>query len=233
MIFGSAPIVTNGLVLNLDAANTKSYPRSGTVWNDLSGNNRTGSLINGPTFNSNNGGNIVFDGVDDYVDCGLSTFQPTQMTLYAWVRRGSLSDGGIITRGNINDATELGISFGYTPAFGPGGSFPADYYITGRITTAVNQLLYPYPTSSLNTFHNIAYTVINNTSAALYYDGNLVASTNTIGSIGVNGTNILLGKWNNYGNMNGRIANALIYNRALSAQEIQQNYNAQKSRFGL
>jgi len=201
---------------------------------DLSGNNNKGILINSPTFSSANNGSIVFNNLNSqYVDCGLSTFQPTALTLSVWVSRSSLNDGAIICRGNINSPTELGISFGYNPSFGPGGIYPADYYITGRTTTSTNQLLYPYPTSSLNTFHNIVYTVVNNTSAALYYDGNLVASTNTIGSIGTNGTNFLLGKLNNYGPLGGKIANALIYNRALTASEILQNYNAQKSRYNL
>jgi hypothetical protein len=118
-------IVTDGLVLALDAADRNSYVGGSTVWNDVSGNNYTGSLVNGPTFSNNS---IVFDGVDDYVDCGLSTFQPTQITLSVWVSRTALFSGGIIIRGNVNEAgSELGLSFGYTPAFGPGGSFPADY----------------------------------------------------------------------------------------------------------
>ena len=58
-------IVTNGLVLFLDANNTNSYPGSGTSWYDLSGNGNTGTLTNGPTFSGENGGTIVFDGVDD------------------------------------------------------------------------------------------------------------------------------------------------------------------------
>lgn len=66
-------IVTNGLVLALDAAKKDSYPGSGTVWRDISGNGNNGTLTNGPTFNSGNGGSIVFDGVDDYVEYGLIT----------------------------------------------------------------------------------------------------------------------------------------------------------------
>jgi len=62
-------IVTDGLVLYLDAANTKSYPGSGTTWTDIAARNN-GTLTNGPTFSSANGGLIVFDGIDDYVDCG-------------------------------------------------------------------------------------------------------------------------------------------------------------------
>jgi hypothetical protein len=64
-------IVTDGLVMYLDAANTKSYPGSGTTWNDLSGNSNNGTLINGPTFNPNGG--IDFDGTDDYINFGNPT----------------------------------------------------------------------------------------------------------------------------------------------------------------
>jgi hypothetical protein len=70
MFYGTPPIVTNGLVLNLDCGNRLSYPTSGTTWTDLSGNNNNGTLTNGPTFNPNNLGSIVFDGVDDYVSVG-------------------------------------------------------------------------------------------------------------------------------------------------------------------
>jgi hypothetical protein len=69
-MFTGPNIVTDGLVLYLDAANQKSYPGTGTTWNDLSGNGNNGTLVNGPTFNSDNNGSIVFDGVDDYVNFG-------------------------------------------------------------------------------------------------------------------------------------------------------------------
>ena len=64
----NSSIVTNGLVLCLDAGNPRSYPGSGTAWYDVSGNNKTGTLVNGPSYNSSNGGSFVFDGVDDYVN---------------------------------------------------------------------------------------------------------------------------------------------------------------------
>ena len=63
-------IVTDGLVLCLDAANKKSYSGSGTTWTDRSGNGNNGTLVNGPTFDSGNGGSIDFDGVDDNVNLG-------------------------------------------------------------------------------------------------------------------------------------------------------------------
>jgi len=91
-VYNNGPkIVTSGLVLALDAGNTKSYPGSGTVWTDLSGNGNTGTLTNGPTFNSSNGGSIVFDGVDDFVNIPYNTYwntnvfgTATNFTLECW-----------------------------------------------------------------------------------------------------------------------------------------------------
>jgi hypothetical protein len=78
-------IVTNGLVLFLDANNTNSYPGSGTSWYDLSGNGNTGTLTNGPTFNSANGGSIVFDGIDDYVNvANASSLNASAQTISVW-----------------------------------------------------------------------------------------------------------------------------------------------------
>ena len=67
-IFYNPRTITDGLVLCLDAANRKSYPGSGTTWTDLSGRGNTGTLTNGPTYSSANGGSIVFDGTDDIVN---------------------------------------------------------------------------------------------------------------------------------------------------------------------
>jgi hypothetical protein len=221
---GGPNIVTNGLVLYLDAGNSKSYPTTGTTWYDRSGNGRNSTLVNGPTYSTNSGGSIVFDGIDDYVNCGLASFQPTQLTLCAWVSSNiSNRDGAIIAKGNINESTEWGLAFGYSNP----------YYLVGRATTAANQLVYPWSGSLLIGYHYICYTMINNTSASLYIDGVQVISTNTIGSIGLNTKDILIGKWNNYGPFLGNIAQTSIYNRALTSQEILQNYNATKSRFGL
>ena len=81
----SPKIITDGLVLALDAGNTKSYPGSGTVWTDLSGNNNTGTLTNGPTFNAANGGSIVFDGTNDYVTLPISTTSGQALTYFGWL----------------------------------------------------------------------------------------------------------------------------------------------------
>lgn len=93
--FGGSNIVKNGLVLHLDAANQKSYRSGGTTWFDLSGQNNHGTLTNGPTFNSSNGGSIVFDGTNDHVNMGdilNSVFSGTNLkySFNVWIRFNSL-----------------------------------------------------------------------------------------------------------------------------------------------
>ena len=90
-------IVTDGLVLYLDAANTKSYASGSTAWNDLVGINN-GTLVNGPTFNSANGGSIVFDGSNDYVSTTYNAVL-TNFTFCAWFRQS----GSVISYQRIVD----------------------------------------------------------------------------------------------------------------------------------
>ncbi len=87
----SPKIVTDGLVLALDAGNTKSYTSGSTTWFDKSGNANNGTLTNGPTFSSANGGSIVFDGVDDRVEFGSFGSLPTQGTIQFWMYSISIS----------------------------------------------------------------------------------------------------------------------------------------------
>ncbi len=74
-VYGGPDIVTNGLVLHLDAANSKSYLGSGTTWNDLSGNGNNATLTNGPSFSNSNRGSIVFDGTNDYAELNKTGIQ--------------------------------------------------------------------------------------------------------------------------------------------------------------
>jgi hypothetical protein len=96
--FHSPRIVTDGLVLALDAANTKSYPGSGTTWSDLSGNSNNGELVNGITYDDTNLGSLVFDGVDDYVQITKVPsidFTPTSsFTMMVWAKVLGLSEIG-------------------------------------------------------------------------------------------------------------------------------------------
>lgn len=108
------PIVTDGLVLCLDAANPKSYPGSGTAWMDLSGNGNNGTLTNGPTYNSGNKGSIVFDGVNDYVRTNYQLQQLTfnQFSVSSWCNSSNFGKNymGIVSDAAYRHRFELRMS---------------------------------------------------------------------------------------------------------------------------
>jgi len=218
------PIVTNGLVLNLDAANVKSYPRSGTTWSDLSGNRNTGSLVNGPTFSSDSGGSIVFDGVDDYVSCGNSnTLQVTIGTISVWMKTTNPGSGYraiIVKQYSWGLYTKDSVLMTY------------DFGSAQDRSTGINIADGNWKNVSM-TFTETIGSPFNN--AIIYLNGNSIFTASVkflnntlevqLGSGGESGGSTQL--------LNGTIAAAYVYNRTLSPQEVLQNYNAQKSRFGL
>jgi hypothetical protein len=218
-------IVTDGLVLALNAADPNSYPGSGTTWRDMSGNGNNGTLTNGPTFNSGNAGSIVFDGVDDYVSCGNNaTVQINQGTISAWVRTSSPGSSfrGIITKQqNYGLFTNNGVLVTY------------DWGNGQTRTTGIN--------IADGTWKNVAMSFTTNTgtpsnNTIIYLNGSAILTTTT--KFVDNTVNVELGRGGTIptGNtqfLNGNISTGLVYNRALSSTEILQNYNATKGRFGL
>ena len=223
-------IITNGLVLYLDAANTLSYQSGSTTWNDLSGNNRNGSLINGPTFNSQNGGSIVFDGVNDSVivaDTSMLDLAGNK-TLCSWVYMGADSTGcGIVGKSN---ATDRGMALGY------------GWNSNGFMALAWNSTNNPFIVKNLNRDilkWNYLAAVQDGTIRYLYvYDIEGLRSSSFSGGIHSwdNTQTLTIGNANNGNNLapgNTRIAQTTVYNRALTPQEVLQNYNATKSRYNL
>lgn len=218
------PIVTNGLVMYLDAANNKSYPGSGTVWNDIGSNGSIGTLTNGPTFDSNYGGSIVFDGVNDYVNVptNSSIAITGDMTVCAWVYLNSLSGYNSIvgktTGGTPNPYDVYTNLFSGTVAFfrGNGSSFGYSISNTGL---------------TVNTWQHVAITMTS-TSVKHYLNGQLDGSNTVSATITDGGGSLYVGSRADFvTQMNGRISNLLIYNRGLTDSEIKQNYNALKSRY--
>lgn len=225
-------IVTNGLVLNLDAANIKSYPRSGTTWRDLSGLGNNGTLTNGPTFNSANGGSIVFDGVDDYVSVpnGYTNVMKNNnnWTVSLWFKANNLSNNPVLISpdtGQLNYSDlylEVGINSIYFAAGGGSGS---------------NLLLTTSTSLITNNTYNIVFIKTGITTGQVYLNANQVILSilgTGLGAMPNSNADFRIGafKQSSY-NLNGGIFNVLMYNKSLSAQEIQQNYNATKTRFGL
>ena len=213
-------IITNGLVLSLDAANTKSYPGSGTTWRDLSGNNNTGTLTNGPTFNSANGGNLVFNGSNQFINCGNnSSVQVTIGTISAWVRT---TTPGASFRSIIAKQGAWGLFFN------DGILVTYDWGNAQTRTTGLNIANGIWNHTAM-TFTQTVGTPSNN--AIIYLNGASVLTT-TIKHSNHN-VNLQIAEANANQFLNGNIATTQIYNRALSAAEVAQNYNATKSRFNL
>ena len=223
--------VTNGLVLALDAADKNSYRGSGTSWNNLSGNANTGTLTNGPTFSNSNGGTITFDGTDDYVNCGnLGSFY-TQGTISYWMFSTAVENFRNPFSTNYL-GINVGIRFEQYTTVSPYGGFNV---IIGNDAGTYGSYDYsPSSTLTANIWYNVVLAWNTSTNKVFgYLNGVLKFDTThtywatTLPSISI-GSGFDSGRY-----FKGNIANTLIYNRALSATEVLQNYNATKTRFGL
>ena len=217
----NGPIITDNLVMSLDAGNPVSYEGSGTTWRDLTSNGYNGTLTNGPTFNSADGGSIVFDGVDDFVNIPIdSAFNTPSVTFEVWANLQTINDRHILYvnwQGNslevYSDRSVAMYNFssqGQQGAFTSAGVFNWDNWA-----------------HFVGTYDNTAQTL------KTYVNGVLLSTRtstpSTIYSVGVHkisGTDY-------GGEVKGKIAIVRHYNKALSDTEVSQNYNAQKSRFGL
>lgn len=231
-------IVQSGLVMNLDAGFKSSYPATGSTWYDISGSgSNNGTLTNGPVFATASGGVINFDGVNDYVDCGnSSTFNQTNaLTLSTWVKINSFASTNTI----IGKQWCYGNQYSYSLAIDTQGKLQFYYSLDGGYCGGTFANYISSNSISTNTWYNIVLS-FTNTSVKLYLNGQLISGIQTgiNTSLYVSNSPVLLGIYRNlsgtYGDaLNGSMGSTLIYNRALSATEISQNFNALKSRFGL
>ena len=226
------------LVLALDAGNKNSYPGSGTTWTDLSGNGNNGTLTNGPTFDSANGGSIVFDGTDDFVlDSTVPNFNVGCIDI--WLRPSSLINAAFVGSSLVqlkNAATTN--NFWYI-GFGNITNLLTNEYIT--IVDGGSNRLGVTDGGSLtaNTWVNI---VVNwESSTYKIYVNNVVKTTSSAGTISqlTVPNQYILGALRDTsssaysGFFTGNISTVKFYNRTLTSTELLQNYNGTKSRFGL
>lgn len=225
------PIVTDGLVLNIDAGFTPSFPRSGTTWYDISTSGTNGTLTNGPTFSTDVGGNIAFDGSDDLVNCGnILNYTSQNFSFNVWFKITNMNPSGRFGAGNYLFSKGFDAQNGYLCRVAPNGSvrFGTSQSGAGQYSGTDAGFV------TVNTWCNICITRNGSTVLAYFNGVNATgesdphtnpASTSSNLNIGLNnGTN-----WY----MFGSVAIFMSYNRALSATEALQNYNAQKARFGL
>jgi hypothetical protein len=240
--FGGSNTVTDGLVLWLDAANRKSYPGSGNTWLDLSGNNYFSTLTNGPTYDSSNSGVLNFGN-----DSTKRFFYTTgQLGIPDNSVARPMSFGGWV---NLNTQISSGEPFSSYYPFTKGvaeGSFsyymtinagPPIYLQVGRYGSIVgrNDFVIYNVTLAVGTWYYL-FTTYDGSVIKLYINSLLVGQVNsTFTSTGVAAYSDTFGngEGSNIGarNTKYKIGNVSFYNRALSAQEVRQNYDALKSRY--
>ena len=236
--FGS--IVTDGLVLNLDATNINSYPGSGTTWTDTSFYRNNGTLTNGPTFLRERGrGSIIFDGVDDRVQIADYNYGRSGFTVEAWFKFNVYSTTGY--KSGIVAKWQTGAGTNNEFFLGSEGSSANSPYWPGFGIQASNNVVYFIQDTSIIQTSGSWYQQVGTFDGSyvrLYLNGNLrttssLVPVSTIATITAQPITIAsFGSSFQY-SAPLSVSNTKIYNRALSAQEVQQNYNALKSRFGL
>lgn len=215
--------ITSGSILYLDAGNLSSYPGTGTTWTDLSGYGNNGTLTNGPTFSSANGGSIVFDGTNDRVNFSTNSafnFGTGNFSVFSWINTTKVSNYTTIFSLD-DDSTGNGIILFTTITSGVFRTWVAGAVQNTSTSIADGTWKYVGITRSSGT----VYQYINGTSVGNFSAAGSVLSNQhpTIG-IYYNGSDYMY---------QGNISATQVYNRALSASEVLQNYNAVKSRYGL
>ena len=228
----SPKIITDGLVLCLDAGDRKSYSGSGTTWTDRSGNENNGTLTNGPTFSSDNNGLIQLDGTNDNIrTLWGANHNPynNPITVSCWFKIDGLTKSMIIlstgqARGNNDQNQRLyfGINTELSEKFGWGirSSLWGSSQITGI-------------TANTSDWFHVALVI--NSSNAYCYINNVLRDTKLVNSTYVLNDELWVGTHDNDTDFefHGKIANVMVYEKDLSEAERTQNYNATKGRFGL
>lgn len=219
-IKNSKNIVTDGLVLNLDASDKLSYSGSGSNCIDRSGNLNNGTFQDDTAFNSSNGGSFVFDGTDDYILISDSdSLDVTNITMEAWVKKSS---------GQTNNYPRVIEKINaYYFYFSGSGNFNINLPNISQLDATANL--------DSNTWYHIVG-CYDGRIMNIYKNSELIA-TKDLGSNGnLNQTNynLCIGDRTAGGRcLNGNIASVRIYDSALTSTQILQNYNATKGRFGL
>jgi hypothetical protein len=222
-------IVKTGLMINLDASDVTSYPGSGTTWTDISGNGKNATLTNGPTYSSNDGGYISFDATDDYVITNSSLYSSTTYpneSLFIWwyptAAGNIISELGQATPNSGWHDSNIEITAGGIISFSTWhGSLTNKVVSTAKSLNTWYHLGFTYSGTTLTAYINGVSigttTFTRSTNSVLYY---------AIGAIDT--TNMGTGAY-----AAGNCGAFYNYNKALTSDEVLQNYNATKSRYGL
>ena len=226
----ASKVIIDGLVLYLDAANPKSYVSGSTTWNDMSRRDNNGTLVNGPTFNSANGGSIVFDGVNDYVDLSNFTINlslPFTISFWSFLNTPISLYPEVITF-KTNSTRPFEIAFSNEENY-RGITYGSPITVQRKNDILLSNYINKWTQVSLSYQGNDP----NNPSNFTLYDMGIISSTTNTGGYGIIANNSTLCGGTGAGIhwFKGNLSQTLVYNRALSAAEVLQNYNATKSRY--
>jgi hypothetical protein len=231
-------IVTNGLVLALDAADRNSYISGSATWNDLSGNGSNGILRQSgssalPSYSGSNNGVLYFDGVGSHTTSSISS-NITSGTISVWIYPSSNASNNFFAWSDSSTPISA-----YSHQLGINTSNKLVAYVYDQGTTT-SKSFNGAATLSLNTWYNVIFQWVDgagNTGNFRSYINGVQDGSLALTTAWKSGTSFWLGHRSGFGTLNapfnGTISNTQIYNRALSASEILQNYNAQRARFGL
>mgnify|MGYP003134514421 FL=1 len=220
-------IVDDGLILAIDAGSARSYPGSGTAWNDLSSTASVYTLNNSPTFDSGNGGSFDFDGTDEFAATSSAPIAAgaTTYSFEAVFKADTASATQVIwEQGTTAQTTGRRVCM-ILLSTGAGG-------FNGQ-NADLHTVSY-----SANVWYNWTITVdttLSSNKIKIYVNGVLSNQGNPTSTLnaGADGARVGNKLSNSTENFNGKIALVRAYNKVLTAAEVAQNYNAQKSRFGI
>ena len=218
-------IVTNGLVFNFDARNIKSYLGTGTACYDLAGRTTVGETVNSPTFNANG---YFYFATDDYIRFPNSTALDVQtFTIEVWVRTNATNQNGFwFEKGTVNSQYSL---------FQEGGGIVCRVITTGGLINTIN----PVTATYMNTtnWYQVVFTFTSG-SQICYINAVQVGTGSTAGTLSTNAGGMSIGAYGGYTGghdyfYNGDQSIAKVYNRVLTPNEVKQNFNATRGRYGI
>lgn len=237
--------VTNGLVLCLDAANPKSYPGTGTTWTDLSNNGNTGTLVNSVGYSSNNKGTMTFDGINNYVSTPFTYQNNNDFTMSCWFRTSVTQRCGLMgfrRAGRTIDWYQTQCYITGNDTAGTSGNYLNfnDFNLSSSVFSAQRAIFINNIIVTDNVWRNVVITS-NSTGARIYYNSVKVGENLTTPSpTRLEAVTFSVGAASNWPNaplsgyyFNGNMSNVNFYNRALTAAEISQNFEALRGRYGI
>jgi hypothetical protein len=243
-MFTGPKIINDNLVLYLDAANTRSYPKSGNTWNDISGSNNV-TLTNGPTFDSQNGGGIIFDGIDDYAIPNISHSYLSSSALEVWFNSSSHGSGFKTIFGYRHNSgyslPTIGSIYLNNNTLSASLITATQVYRTATFSTSISTNRFYHVVLNKDTVNGNLQLFVNGIAGSVQtFDAATYGQWTTAGSyIGANTLDVAKSTNSNAGQgwgsdyFNGRIFKLAVYSRILTITEILQNFNAIRSRFGI